>query len=109
MIKINPASHLLGALVVCDEQRAEVLEFVNILQGLTIKQDSLALLTRDECWHHLGLRGVNAHTDCGGVAINSYKQALHLNVATADYYDVFGIGEVRHLDVGSNQNPWLIL
>ncbi len=47
--KINPASYLLGALAVCDEHRAELLEFVNILQGLTIKQDSLVLLTRDEC------------------------------------------------------------
>ncbi len=37
--EINPASYLLGALAVCNEQRAEVLEFVNILQGLTIKQD----------------------------------------------------------------------
>ncbi len=47
--KINPASYLIGALAVCDELRAEVLEFLNTLQGLTIKQDSLALLTRDEC------------------------------------------------------------
>ncbi len=47
--KINPASYLFGALAVCDEHRAEVLEFVHILQGLTLKQDSLALLTRDEC------------------------------------------------------------
>ncbi len=46
---INHASGLLGALAVCDKYQAEVLEFVNILQGLTIKQDSLALLTRDEC------------------------------------------------------------
>ncbi len=39
----------LGALAVCDGHQVEVLEFVHILQGLTIKQDSLALLTRDEC------------------------------------------------------------
>ncbi len=45
MSKINPASYLLGALAVCDEHRAEVLEFVNIHQGLTINQDSLVLLT----------------------------------------------------------------
>ncbi len=32
MSKINPASYLLGALAVCDEHRAEVLEFGNILQ-----------------------------------------------------------------------------
>ncbi len=47
--KINSASDLLGALAVCDEHRAEVLEFVDLPLGLTIKQDSLALLTRDEC------------------------------------------------------------
>ncbi len=47
--KINPASDLPSALAVCSEHRAEVLEFVNIFQGLTIRQDSLALLTRDEC------------------------------------------------------------
>ncbi len=47
--KINPASDLLGALTVCNEHQAEVLEFVHTLKGLTIKQDSLALLTRDEC------------------------------------------------------------
>ncbi len=47
--KINPASYLLGALAVCDEHRAEVLKSFNILQGLTIKQDSLALLPRDVC------------------------------------------------------------
>ncbi len=47
----------------------------------SIKQDSLALLTRNERWHHLGHQGVNAHTDCGGVAINSSKQTLHLAVA----------------------------
>ncbi len=34
-----------GALAVCDEHRAEVLEFINTFQGLTIKQDNLALLT----------------------------------------------------------------
>ncbi len=45
--KINPASDLLGALVVCDEHRAEVLEFARIHQGLIIKQDGLVLLTRD--------------------------------------------------------------
>ncbi len=39
--KINPASDLLGVLVVCDEHRAEVLEFA------IIKQDGLVLFTRD--------------------------------------------------------------
>ncbi len=45
--KINPASDLLGALAVCDEHRAEVVELVNTLQRLSIKHDGLALLTRD--------------------------------------------------------------
>ncbi len=42
--KINPASDFLGAPTVYDKHQAEVLEFVSILQGLTIKQDGLALL-----------------------------------------------------------------
>ncbi len=46
--KTNPASDLLGALAVWDDHQAEVLEFVHILQGLTFKKDSLALLTMDE-------------------------------------------------------------
>ncbi len=68
--KINPVSDLLGALAVCDEHRAQVIEFVNIIQGLAIKRDGLALLARDERCHHRGLRGVNAHSYCGGVADN---------------------------------------
>ncbi len=28
------------------------------------------------------------HTECGGVAVNSFKQALHLSVATAADRDV---------------------
>ncbi len=59
-------------------------EFIHILQGLTIKQDGLALLTRYKCLHHLGLRGVNVHTDCGGMVDNCFNQ---------------GISEVRHVDV----------
>ncbi len=49
------------------------------------------------------------HSYCGSVAINSIKQALHLAVGAAEYYDVVGIGEVRHMDVSSNLNPWVIL
>ncbi len=45
----------------------------------------------------------------GGVVMNSFKQALHLAVATAEYNDVVGIGEVRHMDVSSNLNTWVIL
>ncbi len=43
--KTNPASDLLGALAICDKHGAGVIEFVNILRGLT----GLALLTRVEC------------------------------------------------------------
>ncbi len=42
---------------------------------------------------------------CVGVAITSFKQAFHLAVATAEYYDVVGIAEVGHMDVNSNLNP----
>ncbi len=41
---------------------------------------------------------------CGGVAINIFKRALHLAVATAEYYDVVGIDEVGHMDGSSNLN-----
>ncbi len=41
------------------------------------------------------------HTDCGGVAINSFKQTLHLYIATAEYYDVVSVGEVGHMYIGS--------
>ncbi len=40
--------------------------------------------------------------DCGGVAINSFKQALHMAESTAEYHDVIGIGEVGHMEVGSH-------
>ncbi len=43
------------------------------------------------------------------MAINNIKQALHLAVAAAEYYDVVGIGEVRHMGGSSNLNPWVIL
>ncbi len=54
-------------------------------------------------------RGVNAHTDCGGVTVNSFKKALQLSVAITEDHDVVGIGEVGTMDVGSNLNPWVIL
>ncbi len=47
--KTHPPSDLFGALAVCDEPRTEVFQPVSILQCLTIKQDDLKLLTRDEC------------------------------------------------------------
>ncbi len=40
------------------------------------------------------------------MAINIFKHALHLAVAAAEY--VVGIGEVGHMDVSSNLNPWVI-
>ncbi len=40
--------------------------------------------------------------------VNSFKQALHLSVATAEDHDVVSVGEVGHMDVGSNLNPWVI-
>ncbi len=43
MFKINPGSDLSQA--TCNEHRVKVLEFVYILQELTIKPDGLALLT----------------------------------------------------------------
>ncbi len=43
------------------------------------------------------------------MAIYSFKQALHLAVSAAEYNHVVGIGEVGHMDVGSNLNPWVIL
>ncbi len=72
--KINPVSDLFGSLAVGDEYRAEVLEFVNTLQGLTIRHDGLALLTRNECRYFLCLRSVNVYADCGDEAITSFKQ-----------------------------------
>ncbi len=44
-----------------------------------------------------------------GVAINKFKQALHLAVAAAEFHDFVSIGEVGHTDVGSNVNPWVML
>ncbi len=49
MGKINTVSDLFGALAVCDKNRTEVFELVNVFQWLTIKQDALALLTGNEC------------------------------------------------------------
>ncbi len=43
------------------------------------------------------------------MAIDSFKQALHRAVATAEYNDDVAIGEVKHMDVGSNLNPLVIL
>ncbi len=48
------------------------------------------------------------HTDYGGVAVNHFKHALHLAVATVEDHDFVGINEVGHMGVGSNSNPWAI-
>ncbi len=86
--RISTVSDIFSALAICDEHRSEVLEFVKILQGLTIKQEGLALLTRDRCRYDLGLRSASVHTDYSGVADNSSKQTLHLAVATAQDHGV---------------------
>ncbi len=41
------------------------------------------------------------------MAVNSFKLALHLAEATADDHDVVSIGEVGHMKVSSNLNPWV--
>ncbi len=46
--RVNPDSDCFSLLIFCDEHRAEVLETANIIQRLTIKQDGVPLLTRDE-------------------------------------------------------------
>ncbi len=35
------------------------------------------------------------------MAINSFKQTVHLYIATAEYYDVVSVGEVGHMYIGS--------
>ncbi len=41
--------------------------------------------------------------------VNGFKQTLHLSVVACKDHDVVSIGEIRHMDVGSNLNPWVIL
>ncbi len=43
------------------------------------------------------------------MAINGFKQALHLSVATAVDHDAVGLGEVGYMDLASNLSPWAIL
>ncbi len=87
------------ALAVCDENRTEVFELANI------KQDSLALLTRDECRHHLGFRNINAHANCCGMVVKS----LHLPEAVTQEHNIAGVSEVRYVDVRTNLTPWVAL
>ncbi len=92
-----------GALAVCDENRTEVFALVNI------KQNSLALLTRDGCRHHLGFQNINAHVNCCGMVVKSFKQALHLPVAVTQEHNIAGVSEVRYVDVRPNLTPWIAL
>ncbi len=63
MGQVNTASELFDTLTICDEHRIEVLELFNFPQGLTFKQDGLALITRDECWHHPDRQCMYSHTN----------------------------------------------
>ncbi len=47
--KIDPGSDLLSVLAASNENKTDVLELVNILQWLIIKQDILELIIRDGC------------------------------------------------------------
>ncbi len=63
----------------------------------------MVLLTRDQSWHHLGFGSVNVHTNCCGMAVNCFKQALHLRVAIAENHNI-----VRRISK-SNESPPLAL
>ncbi len=45
------------------------------------------------------------HANCGGAVVNSFKQAVHLSIATAEDHDVVGIGEVGYMDTSLNALP----
>ncbi len=48
------------------------------------------------------LRLVNEQDNGVGVVVNTFKQVLYVSRATALNRDIFGKGEVGHMDVGSN-------
>ncbi len=77
--KINPASDLLGALNVCKEYRADVLEFVHIPQGLAIKHGSPEM-SANITWD---FRSVNAHVGYCGVAVRYMDVRTNLNPCEA--------------------------
>ncbi len=52
---------------------------------------------------------INAHINCGGVAVNSFKQALHLFVAGAQGHNTVGVSEVKCIDVRTNLNQKVTL
>ncbi len=58
--KITPASDLFGALAVCDENKTELFNLVNILQWLAIKQVGSLLCFQSESMHRLGESAVDA-------------------------------------------------
>ncbi len=45
---------------------------------------------------------MNVHTDYSGVAVNSFKRALHLTVIAAQDHDVAGIDDIEYMDVVAN-------
>ncbi len=65
----------------------------------------MALLTRDECRHHLGFQNINAHVNCCGMVVKS----LHLPVAVTQERDIVGVTEVKSVDVRTNLTPWVAL
>ncbi len=58
--KITPASDLFGALAVCDENKTELFNLVNILQWLAMKQVGSLLCFQSENMHRLGESPVDA-------------------------------------------------
>ncbi len=43
------------------------------------------------------------------MAVNSFKHSLYHRVPAAQDHGVVGTGEIGHMDVGSNLNPWVTL
>ncbi len=41
------------------------------------------------------------------MAVNCFKQALHLHVAVTQKHNIVGVSEVRNMDAGTNLNPWV--
>ncbi len=97
--KIDPASDPFSDVA--------VFELANIFQWLTIMQDDLVLLTRDEYCHNLGFRSASSHVNCCGTAVNCFKQTLHLPVAVAQSRNTNRVSGVRNVDIRTNLNPWV--
>ncbi len=43
------------------------------------------------------------------MVVNCFKYGLHLPVAVTKEHNIVAKSEVRHIDVDSNLNPWVIL